>query len=179
TTHLLAAVLAAAGRSCATIGTLTGARTTPEAPELQAQLAAMVAEGRDAVAMEVSSHALDQHRVDGTRFRVGVFTNLSQDHLDHHGTMEAYFAAKARLFTPDLCDVAVVNRDDPRGRLLAEVAAVPTRTFGIDDAADLVLGAAGSTFTWRGSQVRLGLPGRFNVANALAAATAAAELGID
>ena len=179
TVHLLAAVLAAAGRSCGMIGTLTGARTTPEAPELQAQLAAMVHDGRDAVAMEVSSHALDQRRVDGTRFRVGVFTNLSQDHLDHHATMEAYFAAKARLFTPDLCDVAVVNRDDPRGRLLAEVAAVPTRTYGLDDAADLMLGADGSSFTWRGVPMRLALPGRFNVANALAAATAAAELGIE
>ncbi|MCB0964618.1 MAG: UDP-N-acetylmuramoyl-L-alanyl-D-glutamate--2,6-diaminopimelate ligase [Acidimicrobiales bacterium] len=178
TTHLLAAILEAAGRSCGTIGTLTGARTTPEAPELQAQLAAMVAEGRDAVAMEVSSHALDQHRVDGTRFRVGVFTNLSQDHLDHHETMEAYFAAKARLFTPELCDVAVVNRDDTRGRLLAEVAAVPTRSYGLDDVADLVLSASGSAFTWRGQPVHLPLPGRFNVANALAAATAAAELGI-
>src|SRR5690606_9474189 len=98
--HFLASILDGAG----VIGTLTGARTTPEAPELQATLAAMVADGRTSVAMEVSSHALDLHRVDGTRFRVAVFTNLSRDHLDHHVDMAAYFQAKARLFGPDLTD---------------------------------------------------------------------------
>ena len=75
--------------------------------------------------MEVSSHALDQHRVDGTRFAVAVFTNLSQDHLDYHGTMEAYFDAKARLFEPGRADRAVVNLDDPHGRLLARRRADP------------------------------------------------------
>src|SRR5438045_1594302 len=76
-------------------------RTTPEAPELQEQLAAFRDEGMQAVAMEVSSHALDQHRVDGTWFAVAVFTNLSQDHLDYHKDMEEYFRAKARLFEPE------------------------------------------------------------------------------
>ncbi len=108
------------GRSCGVIGTLTGARTTPEASELQHLLASMLLDGREAVAMEVSSHALDRHRVDATHFAVAVFTNLSQDHLDHHGTMDRYFAAKARLFRPDFCDLAVLNPDDPYGRLLAE-----------------------------------------------------------
>ncbi len=178
TVHLLASVLEAGGRSCGVIGTLTGARTTPEAPDLQARLADLHAEGRAAVAMEVSSHALDLHRVDGTRFRVAVFTNLSRDHLDHHGDMAAYFAAKARLFEPDLADVAVVNLDDPHGRLLRDAARLRSVGYELADAQDLVLGPAGSTFTWRGAEVRLGLAGRFNVANALAAATAAGELGV-
>ncbi|CAN5771859.1 UDP-N-acetylmuramoyl-L-alanyl-D-glutamate--2,6-diaminopimelate ligase [soil metagenome] len=177
TTHLLAAILEAAGLPCGVIGTLTGARTTPEAPELQERLAAMVGEGKAAVAMEVSSHALDLHRVDGTHFRVAVFTNLSRDHLDHHGDMASYFQAKARLFEPDRCDLAVVNLDDPHGRLLRDAAVVPCEGFSLDDAEDLVLDAAGSTFRWRGAEVHLELAGRFNVSNALAAATSAAALG--
>jgi UDP-N-acetylmuramoyl-L-alanyl-D-glutamate--2,6-diaminopimelate ligase len=179
TTQLLAAILEAAGRPCGLIGTLTGARTTPEGPDLQPQLAAFAAEGCRAVAMEVSSHALDRHRVDGTRFAVAVFTNLSHDHLDYHRTMEAYFAAKARLFTPELAAAAVVNLDDPYGRRLAGAAAVPTAGYALADAEDLRLDADGSTWRWRGSELHLPLPGRFNVANALAAATAAEVLGID
>jgi UDP-N-acetylmuramoyl-L-alanyl-D-glutamate--2,6-diaminopimelate ligase len=179
TAELVAAILEADGRSCGIIGTLTGARTTPEAPELQATLASLVAEGRQAVAMEVSSHALDAHRVDGTRFRVAVFTNLSQDHLDHHGTMEAYFAAKARLFTAELSDLAVLNRDDVHGRLLADTVAIDHVTYGLDDVEDLVLAADGSRFRWRGQTLELALPGRFNVSNALAAATAATALGVE
>ncbi|MCU1454964.1 MAG: UDP-N-acetylmuramoyl-L-alanyl-D-glutamate--2,6-diaminopimelate ligase [Acidimicrobiales bacterium] len=176
--HLLAAILEAAGRRCGVIGTLTGARTTPEAPELQARFAALLAEGHDSVAMEVSSHALQLQRVDGTRFRVAVFTNLSRDHLDFHGDMESYFQAKAKLFDPRLSDRAVVNLDSPHGRLLRDAATIPTVGFSLDDATDLQLGPAGSAFTWRGETVRLGLAGRFNVSNALAAATAAAELGL-
>ena len=118
-THLLAAVFSSAGRPCGVIGTLSGARTTPEAPELQALLAEHVRRGDDAVAMEVSSHGLDQDRVAATRFAVGVFTNLSQDHLDYHGTMEAYFRAKASLFTPRYTGDAVVCVDDTWGRRLA------------------------------------------------------------
>ncbi|MBX3286357.1 MAG: UDP-N-acetylmuramoyl-L-alanyl-D-glutamate--2,6-diaminopimelate ligase [Actinobacteria bacterium] len=178
TVHLLASILEAAGTACGVIGTLTGARTTPEAPELQAQLAELRTAGKAAVAMEVSSHALDLRRVDGTRFRAAVFTNLSRDHLDHHGDMAAYFAAKARLFEPELADVAVVNLDDPHGRLLRDAARLRSVGYELADAEDLELGPAGSTFTWRGARVHLGLAGRFNVANALAAATAAGELGV-
>ncbi len=178
TIHLLGAILTAAGLPCGLIGTLTGARTTPEAPELQDRLAELRARGTVAVAMEVSSHALDLHRVDGTRFRVAVFTNLSRDHLDHHRTMAAYFQAKARLFSGELCDRAVVNVDDPHGRLLLDAAEVPTTGFGLADAEDLVLGVDGSHFAWRGVAVHVGLAGRFNVVNALAAATAASELGV-
>jgi UDP-N-acetylmuramoyl-L-alanyl-D-glutamate--2,6-diaminopimelate ligase len=132
TTFLLQAILEAAGRPTGVIGTLSGARTTPEAPELQARLAELRDEGRRAVAMEVSSHALAFDRVAGTRFRVAVFTNLSRDHLDFHETMEDYFAAKARLFEPRYADVAVVNADDPRGRLLADAAA-PLRIWSMID----------------------------------------------
>lgn len=178
TTHLLAAVCDHAGMPCGLIGTLSGARTTPEAPELQATLAAHVAAGKRAVAMEVSSHALELHRVDAVRFAVAVFTNLGRDHLDFHGTLEAYFRAKARLFEPERAAVGVVNADDPHGRLLLEAARIPTRAFRLADAADLDVGVTASTFRWEGHPVRLRLGGVFNVANALAAATAARELGV-
>ncbi|HEY4378440.1 MAG TPA: UDP-N-acetylmuramoyl-L-alanyl-D-glutamate--2,6-diaminopimelate ligase [Acidimicrobiales bacterium] len=177
--HLLAAILEHAGRPCGVIGTLTGARTTPEAPELQARLVEMEQHGDRAVAMEVSSHALELHRVDGTHFRVAVFTNLTRDHLDFHGDMSSYFAAKARLFEPSLSERAVVNLDDPYGRLLRDAAELPTTGYSLADAEGLVVGPTGSSFSWRGVRVQMALAGRFNVANALAAATAAAELSID
>lgn len=104
TTSLIAEVLRASGMPTGVIGTLTGRFTTPEPCDLQQQLADFVAAGTRAVVMEVSSHALELHRVNGCRFAVAVFTNLGRDHLDLHGTMERYFAAKALLFTPALCD---------------------------------------------------------------------------
>jgi UDP-N-acetylmuramoyl-L-alanyl-D-glutamate--2,6-diaminopimelate ligase len=128
--------------------------------------------------MEVSSHALALHRVDGTRFAVAVFTNLGRDHLDLHGTIERYFAAKTSLFTPDRAAVGVVNVDDVHGRQLADAASIPVIPFGLADAEALVVGPTGSRFRWRGHEVTLPLGGRFNVANALAAATAAGALGI-
>jgi UDP-N-acetylmuramoyl-L-alanyl-D-glutamate--2,6-diaminopimelate ligase len=179
TVHLLRSVLEAAGRPTGLIGTLTGARTTPEAPELQRALAAFRDEGRTAVTMEVSSHALAQRRVDGTRFAVAVFTNLSRDHLDFHGDMETYFRAKARLFSPELSERAVVNLDDAHGLLLERAAEIPTVGFRLADAEQLQVGRDGSRFRWRGAPVALTLAGSFNVSNALAAATAAAELGIE
>ena len=185
TTHLLRAVLEADGRRAAVIGTLSGAGgpnrpgTTPDAPELQAHLAELAGEGFEAVAMEVSSHALAQRRVDGTRFAVAVFTNLSQDHLDFHGGMEDYFAAKAALFDPERASVAVVNADDAWGRRLLDAPRLPTRPFSLTDAAGLTLDRAGSSFQWQGHPVRLRIPGQANVANAVAAATAAAELGVE
>jgi len=182
TTHLLRSVFEAAGRSAAVIGTLTGAPgsppTTPDAPELQARLAALRDRGVEVVAMEVSSHGLAMHRVDGTRFAAAVFTNLSQDHLDLHGTMEAYFAAKARLFDPSFTDLAVVCADDLYGRLLVDAATVETVGYGVADAHDLRLTADGSTARWHDVELRVPLPGRFNVLNALAAATTADELGV-
>ena len=181
TATLLASVLGAHGWEAASLGTLTQARTTPEAPELQERLARFRRDGVRALAMEVSSHALDQHRVDGIRFAAGVFTNLTQDHLDYHLSMENYFAAKARLFEPGRCGVAVVNRDDPYGRRLIstlETSGPPVVTFGAADAEDLRVEVTGSRFCWRGQEVHLALGGRFNVANALAAATAAEALGV-
>jgi UDP-N-acetylmuramoyl-L-alanyl-D-glutamate--2,6-diaminopimelate ligase len=178
TTHLLRAVLEADGRRAGVIGTLSGARTTPPSPELQCHLAELADAGFDAVAMEVSSHALVQHRVDAVRFRVAVFTNLSQDHLDYHGTMDDYFAAKATLFDPERADVAVVNADDPWGRRLLAAARLPTRPFSLAEAVDLHLDRQGSSFRWEGKAVRLRIPGPANVANALAAAAAARELGV-
>jgi UDP-N-acetylmuramoyl-L-alanyl-D-glutamate--2,6-diaminopimelate ligase len=179
TVHLLGAIFEAAGRRAGVIGTLTGERTTPEAPELQARLAAFRDDGATAVAMEVSSHALALHRADAVWFSVAVFTNLSQDHLDFHDTMEDYFAAKARLFEPTRAAVGVVNVDDPHGRLLFESAPVRMVAFSLAEAEDLRVEPTMSTFRWRGVDVRVGLGGRVNVANALAAATAAHELGIE
>lgn len=179
TTHLLAAILTAAGRRCSVIGTLSGARTTPEGPDLQEQLAALLSEGSDSVAMEVSSHALDQHRVDGTRFRVAAFTNLSRDHLDYHGDLEAYYRAKARLFTPGLCDEAVVCVDDDAGRRLAAEAAVPVTICAAGDATDVQHSPAGTRWSWRGHEVLSRLPGAHNLANAVVAATIASRLGVD
>jgi UDP-N-acetylmuramoyl-L-alanyl-D-glutamate--2,6-diaminopimelate ligase len=197
-THLLCPVLEASGLApCAIFGTLSGARTTPEATDLQAMLAAQrdrgtsgagvgrgVGADRGAVAMEVSSHGLVLHRVDGTRFAVAVFTNLSQDHLDFHHTMDDYFAAKAALFTPGFTDRAVVCSDDPRGRgLLARLRAagsgVTATAYSLADAEELTLSPAGASFRWRGEPVELALAGRFNVTNAVAAGAAAEALGIE
>jgi UDP-N-acetylmuramoyl-L-alanyl-D-glutamate--2,6-diaminopimelate ligase len=178
TTLMLAAVFEAAGCPTGVVGTLSGARTTPEAPELQASLARFVIEGVRAVTMEVSSHALVQHRADAIGFAAAVFTNLSQDHLDYHRDMEEYFAAKARLFEPGRSRIRVINRDDPWGqRLMADYPdALP---FGLADAAELDAGPRSSRFIWRGHRVELPVGGQFNVTNALAAATTAAALGID
>lgn len=178
TTHLLAGILATDRQRCEVIGTLSGVRTTPEAPELQRLLAGHAASGVDVVAMEVSSHALDQHRVDGTRFAVAVFTNLSVDHLDYHHDLESYYQAKARLFTPELCDHAVVNVDDDAGRRLAAEVTVPVTTCSSADATGVHLSNEGTVFHWRGHRVDLHLAGRFNVANAVTAATAAAVMGV-
>lgn len=178
TTMLLASIFRAAGKAAEVIGTLTHPRTTPEGTDLQELLAEQRARGVAAVAMEVSSHALALHRVDGMRFRAGVFTNLTQDHLDFHETMEAYFRAKASLFEPRRVEVAVVNGDDTYGRLLVDAARVPTVAFHMSDAEALVLGVDSTQFRWNGVSVELPLGGAFNVANALAAATTALELEI-
>jgi UDP-N-acetylmuramoyl-L-alanyl-D-glutamate--2,6-diaminopimelate ligase len=178
-THLVANAYLAAGQSARVLGTLSGARTTPESPDLQRTLATWRDEGVEAVAMEVSSHALTLHRVDGTRFRVAVFTNLSRDHLDFHGSMEAYFEAKASLFRPELVDAAVVNLDSPHGRLLRDTATVPTTGYSLDELTDVDAETSRSRFVWRGHRVEVPLGGLFNVSNALAAAEAARVAGVD
>ncbi len=178
-THLLRAILETNGWPTAVMGTLDGGLTTPDAPSMQRSLASYRNDGQMAVAMEVSSHALVQRRVDAIRFAVAVFTNLSQDHLDYHRTMDAYFSAKSLLFTPERSETGVVNADDPWGRRLLESAPIEVRPFSMGDAAELDLAALGSSFRWEGRPVTLNLSGRFNVANALAAAAAARQLGID
>jgi UDP-N-acetylmuramoyl-L-alanyl-D-glutamate--2,6-diaminopimelate ligase len=142
----------------------------------------MADEGVTAVAMEVSSHGLHQHRVDGIRYSVAVFTNLTQDHLDYHPSMEEYFLAKSRLFTPAMSDRAVVNLDDERGRDLAG-SGLPTITYGLAPesdvrATDVESTAEGISFLAAGVPIRSALRGSYNVENALAAFATARWLGI-
>ena len=178
-TWMLRNIFSAARRKVEVLGTLSGARTTPESPDLQRRLAQWRDDGVDVVAMEVSSHAIDLHRVDAMKFCVAMFTNLSRDHLDYHGSMEEYFETKARLFGSDRCESAVVNLDSPYGRLLADAATVPTDGYSLDEAEQLQLSVEGSTFTWAGHRVSLTLGGLFNVSNALGAAHVARVLGVD
>jgi UDP-N-acetylmuramoyl-L-alanyl-D-glutamate--2,6-diaminopimelate ligase len=205
-TYLLEAIARAAGERVGLIGTVgarvDGApmpleRTTPEADDLQAILARMRDEDVRTVALEVSSHALEQHRADGTWFAATCFTNLSQDHLDYHGSMESYFEAKARLFDPTRTAAAAVNVDDPNGLELARRAndaGLPVLTFaGSDDqrstpvdvvAEDVELSGSGTRFVLATRQtgaravVASPLLGGFNVSNALAAAATALASGL-
>jgi UDP-N-acetylmuramoyl-L-alanyl-D-glutamate--2,6-diaminopimelate ligase len=199
TTYLVESGLRAAGHLTGLIGgvqTRVGdviadsALTTPEATDLQAALAAMVEQGVTAAAMEVSSHALALGRVAGTSYDVALFTNLSQDHLDFHETIDAYFAAKAALFTPAFARAGVVNIDDEHGRLLAASPQVPLTTYSADGdpradwrAAEARGGADGSAFRVIGpggveAEASVALPGPFNVANALGAIVALVESGV-
>jgi UDP-N-acetylmuramoyl-L-alanyl-D-glutamate--2,6-diaminopimelate ligase len=178
TAHLLASILRQSGLTTGVIGTLSGLHTTPEAPELQATLAGFRDDGYAAVVMEASSHALALQRVDGTRFAAAVFTNLGRDHLDLHGSAQAYFRAKARLFTPELSAVGVTNVDDAHGRLLRDAASIPIVPFSASDATDVDVTASSHAFTWRGERIEVGLGGSFNVLNSLAAATTAGVLGV-
>lgn len=196
-TFLVRAVLEAAGVPCGIVGTLgawvgggweTLERTTPEAPDLHALLSRMVGAGLRAAAVEVASHALAQERVGGVRFRVAAFTNLTQDHLDFHGTWEAYRDAKAKLFQrvdPD--GLSVVNRDDPHGAYMASCSRAPVLTYGLSSRAavraeDVRVGRDGCTFeavTPAGRvRVRLRLVGRFNVYNALCALAVGVHRGV-
>lgn len=183
TVALLRAIFEAAGRRCEVIGTLTslpgGPPTTPDAPDLQAQLAAWRDDGVDVVAMEVSSHALAMGRVDGTWFAATGFTMLGHDHLDLHHDIDHYFAAKARLFEPVRTDRAVIRADDPWGARLLGETAVETRGYRLDDVENLSATPTGTRFVWRGETINLPLTGRHNVANALCAATIADWLGVD
>lgn len=204
TTYLVESILRAAGWSPAVLGTVEyrfgtekqpAPNTTPYASDLHRFLA-RVADGRgDACVMEVSSHALALGRVDGILFDVGVFTNLTQDHLDFHGTMEAYAAAKATLFSglgrapsgKRWPASAILNREDRWFTAMRQACAVPVRTYALSGDADLIprqliCDAQGSRFelTLAGGPITLALPllGDYNVANALAAAGAAEALGI-
>ncbi len=198
TVNILRALLdtpAAPAASIGTLGVLVGREgrvmpgglglTTPGPDELQRVLRALVDAGVRSVAMEVSSHALDQHRIHGVTFDAAVFTNITRDHLDYHGTMEDYFAAKAKLISYlKGAGVAVVNGDQPEWVSLP--IAPRTLTYGTRAgdvrADDITYDATGSNWTLRAgddhAQVRLPLVGDFNVINALAAASAALSVGI-
>jgi len=183
TAQLTAAAFEANGWRTGVVGTLHGTRTTPEAPELQQTLAGFRDAGASGAVLEVSSHALALHRVDGTEFDAVVFTNLGRDHLDLHGSTEEYFRAKARLFESAFAPLAVVNTDDPYGRLLADVIAssddISVVEVKLEDVTDIEVSSAGHSYRWRGTSVRVPIGGRFNVMNSLTALVTAVELGID
>jgi UDP-N-acetylmuramoyl-L-alanyl-D-glutamate--2,6-diaminopimelate ligase len=195
TAYLVRALLEAAGEPTGLLGTVKSvvggvehevARTTPEAIDLQVAFAAMRDAGDTHCVMEVSSHALALGRADAIHWAAAIFTNLTQDHLDFHPTMEDYYLAKRRLFEAGP-EVAVINVDDPYGARLAGELRDAERivTFGID-APDADLRAtnvrsdfAGSTFCAAGLELRSPLPGRFNVLNVLGAVATARALGVD
>ncbi|MEV0846835.1 UDP-N-acetylmuramoyl-L-alanyl-D-glutamate--2,6-diaminopimelate ligase [Streptomyces sp. NPDC049954] len=199
TAYLVEGGLREAGRRTGLVGTvetrigderLKSERTTPEATDLQALFGVMRERGVDAVAMEVSSHALVLGRVDGCVFDVAVFTNLSPEHMEFHSDMEDYFRAKAQLFSRKRSKRGVVNHDDEYGRRLAVEAEVPVTTFSAEGhpdadwrAEDVEIGPRTSAFTIVGPDgaryaAVAPLPGPFNVANTLAAVVALAEAGI-
>ena len=179
--HMLAGALESLGRRSEAIGTLSGIRTTPEAPEFQRRLAAWSREGIECVVAEVSSHALAQHRVDGTRFVGVAFTNLGRDHLDYHVTMEEYAAAKDRLFSPTFTDKAVIVVDDEAGRLQADRAtAAGLEVMEVStDSANASVERQRVEVSWRGGRLKVPIGGWFTVANVLVVAELALLLGTE
>ncbi len=194
-TYLTKSLLEAAGIKTGLIGTiqnmsgdriLPAERTTPDAYDLHRMLAEMVKDGCECAVMEVSSHALDQDRAAGIAFEAGIFTNLTQDHLDYHVTMENYAAAKKRLFLQSRC--AILNYDDPWTPFMKQDLTCPVKTFSASaDAADFTAREIrhrpdGVEFVLVGEgaigRLKLPIPGRFTVYNALAAATCALQLGV-
>jgi len=201
TTYLIEAILAAAGRPAAVLGTISyrfgattlqASHTTPESTELQSAFRRLAEAGAQSFVMEVSSHALEQKRVDGCHFDVGIFSNLTRDHLDYHLTMARYLDSKSRLFTellrPNLEKPrrrAVINMDDPHGAEIAGRSACPVITFGIQGSCDVrptsvastVDGIRATLMTPAGEvEIASRLLGRFNLSNILAAAAAGVAL---
>jgi UDP-N-acetylmuramoyl-L-alanyl-D-glutamate--2,6-diaminopimelate ligase len=203
TTYLIEAILAAADMPAAVLGTISyrfgttqieASHTTPESTELQAAFRQLADAGAKAFVMEVSSHALEQKRVDGSHFDVGVFSNLTRDHLDYHKTMESYLESKLRLFSellhptadkPRRC--AAINMDDPYGAVIAGRSACPVITYGVEYSGDVqavgvsssVDGLSGTLVTPKGSvSFASRLLGRFNLSNILAAASAGIALDL-
>jgi UDP-N-acetylmuramoyl-L-alanyl-D-glutamate--2,6-diaminopimelate ligase len=203
TSYMTAAVLEKLGLKAGVLGTLgysspgfsqKGAHTTPEAPTFQRLLREMADDGVSCVAAEVSSHALQLKRAAATSFEVALFTNLSRDHLDFHGTMEAYRDAKLKLFRPSgpweagSPKWAILNFDDPSSKYFAEATTGTVLTYGTGEGAgvrgaELSLDPEGAAFrlSYKGASfpVRVNMPGAFNVHNALAAAAASFALGCD
>lgn len=195
TTYLLDAIMRTAGHTTGVLGTvetrvagerITATRTTPESSDLQALLAKMRDAGVTAVSMEVSSHAIDLKRVDSVSFAAVGFTNLTQDHLDYHGTLEEYAAVKRRLFTEFPAAVKLIDIDDPFGRTMAlsipDAISVGRAHDAAIRAVDEIPSAEGTAFTLVAPQgtatVRLPLAGAYNVSNALLAAGCALGTGV-
>lgn len=192
--HMVESGLRADGRSTGLIGTVgahigtdvvPAVRTTPEAPHLHALLAVMRQAGASTVVMEVSSHALSEGRVDGVTFDIAGFTNLSQDHLDYHGTMQRYFEAKAELFTDRRTRLGIIGIDDDWGRRLSQSVRIPVQRWSLDDSsADwslseiddvrVVCGPDG-----RQTPIEVGLPGEFNLSNAVLAFAMLVNAGVE
>ncbi|MBC9783248.1 UDP-N-acetylmuramoyl-L-alanyl-D-glutamate--2,6-diaminopimelate ligase [Heliobacterium chlorum] len=205
TTYMIEAVLKAKGYSVGVIGTIgnqlgekrwPAGHTTPESLDLQKLLAEMRADGADAVVMEVSSHSLDQHRVLGVNFDIAAFTNLTQDHLDYHQTLENYRAAKGKLFRElgqketkkGILKRAVINADDPSADYFLQVSSVPSVTYGVEEDAaiqakdwDVTPQGARCTVQYPGGTVdmTLQLTGRFNISNSLTAFTVGFIVGME
>lgn len=202
TSFMIRSILDNSGRHSGLIGTvryelgpriIPATRTTPEAPDIQFMFDQMIRAGCESAVMEVSSHALDQKRVWGVAFDVGIFTNLSRDHLDYHKTMDAYFNTKCQLFRSlgqlGKSAAAVINLDDPWGMQIASVNGLNAKlvTYGehpsaMVQATNVELSPDGSSFDlvspWGEMKIRVNLPGRHNVSNALAAIAATAVRGI-
>jgi UDP-N-acetylmuramoyl-L-alanyl-D-glutamate--2,6-diaminopimelate ligase len=203
TTYLIEAILAAAGMPPAVLGTISyrfgstciaASHTTPESTELQAAFRQLADAGAKSFVMEVSSHALEQKRVDGCHFDVGIFSNLTRDHLDYHKTMESYLESKQRLFSELLCPTeakpqrrACINMDDPYGDVIAAQACCPVITYGVDYRGDVqatditssVNGFRGTLVTPKGDvSFTSRLVGRFNLSNVLAAVAAGVALDL-
>lgn len=193
-TYLLGQILESYSKKIGIIGTIENRignqvikaeRTTPEAIDLQRLFNKMVESDVHYALMEVSSHALELNRVDGCQFKVGIFTNLTQDHLDFHHTMENYALAKAKLFS--LCDVGIMNKDSEYADLILEHSKCPMITYGINHEADytakdICITAAGVTYTMLTPEgnykVSVPIPGKFTVYNTLSVIIAAKKLGI-
>lgn len=194
-TYMIKSILEKSGEAVGVIGTITNMigkdvlpseHTTPESVDLQALLKEMENRGVGKVAMEVSSHSLSLDRVIGCNFDVGIFTNLTQDHLDFHGTLENYLKAKAKLF--DLSKTGVINIDDKSGQIILEGIKGKSITYGIDNHADVM--AENINITAKGSEfdlcilnkdkvhISLNIPGDFSVYNALASAAACHAVGV-
>jgi len=176
--QLLADIYNQAGLSAAAVGTLSHARTTPEATDLQRLLADAQKSGTEMVAVEVSSHAIDMGRVNGTDFTSAIFTNLGHDHLDYHGTVEDYFLTKAQLFAGGFTKRSIINIDDQYGRRLVDMAQGEVTTYSLADVQELRFDGPTSTFVFRDRTVVLPLAGIHSVSNAVAAAVCAEINGI-
>ncbi len=197
TSYLVESVLNRSDRNVGLIGTIESRfaglnrpsiYTTPEAPDLHRLLADMLRDGTQSVVMEVSSHGIDQHRIDSMRFEIAVFTNLSPEHLDYHGTMEQYYYTKARLFVPGLSNAAVIGTDTEWGRRLASQVSIDHVTYGPDPENDFVVSdielvPEGTRFQLRHGRntTRLTVPilGAHNAYNAAAAVAVGHLLGLD